>query len=77
MNGSDSLEVVRNMKRMSLFTALMSLVLTIGMGIAPDLLATIGTVAYLVFISISTYLFVYSMKQYALWTANETRLVRK
>ena len=75
MKGSNSLEVVRNMKNMSLFIAICSLVLLFALIITPGLLATIGSVAIFWLTVISTCLFIYSMKQYWLWAANETRLL--
>lgn len=77
MKGSNSLEVVRNMKRMSLFTAVASLVFLVSLVITPGLLATIGPAVLFCFTVISSYLFLYAMKQHALWTANESRLLEE
>ena len=76
MGGSNSLEVVRNMKNLCSFTAICSLLLGIGVALS-NTAEALGYPLAAFFICISLYLSGYSMKQRGLWEANETRLLEE
>lgn len=76
MGGSNSLEVVRNMKNLCLFTSVGSLLLAIGV-VLSNTVEVIGYPLAVFFVCISLYLSGYSMKQRSLWKENETRLLEE
>lgn len=76
MKGSNSLEVVRNMKNMALFTAVFSFLLTIGI-VLSNTTEVLGYPTAVIFVFLSLYLSRYSMKQRSLWVANEKRLLKE
>ena len=74
MKGSNSLEVVRNMKNMALFTPIMSLLAAVGV-VLSNMEDVLGYPTAFIFVCTFLYLSGYSMKQRGLWTENETRLL--
>ena len=76
MDGSNSLEVVRNMKNMCLFTATLSPLVAVGV-IQSNIVEVLGLPVTLFFVVILLCFSGYSMKQYKLWAENETRLLEE
>lgn len=76
MDGSNSLEVVRNMKNMALFTAMGSFLFAIGV-VLSNTAEVLGVPMAVIFVYAFLYLSGYSMKQRSLWIANEARLLEE
>lgn len=75
MGGSESLEVVRNMKNLCLFTATASLLGAVSV-VLSNTVAVLGYPLTIFFVCVFLYLSRYSMKQRKLWVENETRLLK-
>ena len=75
MVGSNSLEVVRNMKRLCLSTAILSQIAAVVVVLSGSI-DVLGYPVTIFFICVFLYLSRYSMKQRKLWVKNEIRLIR-